>query len=76
MATITRTPSKVDSVAVDHKETILALEASEESSKTIWQVLKENLRVIGFTLLANCGAFLFEYDVLVQGAINALPMFS
>ncbi|KAG5743752.1 hypothetical protein H9Q70_013536 [Fusarium xylarioides] len=76
MSNIERTTSKADSLGVDRKETILAVEVAEESNTTVWKLLKENARVIIFTWFANCGAFLFGYDVLVQGAINALPMFS
>ncbi|KAI7769623.1 hypothetical protein LZL87_003113 [Fusarium oxysporum] len=76
MSNIERTTSKADSIGVDHKETILAVEVAEESNTTVWKLLRENVRVIIFTWFANCGAFLFGYDVLVQGAINALPMFS
>uniref|UniRef100_A0A0D2XLX2 Major facilitator superfamily (MFS) profile domain-containing protein n=1 Tax=Fusarium oxysporum (strain Fo5176) TaxID=660025 RepID=A0A0D2XLX2_FUSOF len=76
MSNIERTTSKADSIGVDHKETILAVEVAEENNTTVWKLLRENVRVIIFTWFANCGAFLFGYDVLVQGAINALPMFS
>ncbi|KAI8411408.1 hypothetical protein FOFC_08002 [Fusarium oxysporum] len=36
----------------------------------------EHPRIIFYTFLANCGSLLFGYDVLVQGAITALPAFS
>ncbi|RBQ66085.1 hypothetical protein FVER14953_03190 [Fusarium verticillioides] len=76
MSNIERTTSKADSIGVDHKETILAVEVAEESNTNVWKLLRKNVRVIIFTWFANCVAFLFGYDVLVQGAINALPMFS
>lgn len=77
MAPIEETTSKNDTVKVDHNETILTTEANEEEKNAnIWKLLRQNPRVILFAFLANCGAFLFGYDILVQGAINALPMFS
>ncbi|KAF5674257.1 alpha-L-rhamnosidase [Fusarium denticulatum] len=75
MSNVERTASKADSIRVDHKETILAVEVAEESNTTVWKLLRENVRVIIFTWFANCGVFLFGCDVLVQGAMNALPMF-
>ncbi|PKS08729.1 hypothetical protein jhhlp_004782 [Lomentospora prolificans] len=78
MANTDNEPSKVETVKADvnHDETVLAVEQHVENDKTLMQSIKENPRIIAFTFLANCGSFLFGYDVLVQGAINALPMFS
>ncbi|KAH6662932.1 general substrate transporter [Plectosphaerella plurivora] len=67
---------KRDGCTVDLKESVAIDEALSENEKSIWKQLAENPRVIACTLLANCGAFLFGYDILVQGAINALPAFS
>ncbi|KAJ4263352.1 hypothetical protein NW762_006170 [Fusarium torreyae] len=45
------------------------------SERPFWQILKDHPRVLLFTLMANSGALLFGFDVLVQGAITALPAF-
>ncbi|KAF5982395.1 maltose permease [Fusarium coicis] len=44
MSNIERTTSKADSIGVDHKETILAVEVAEESNTTVWKLLSENVR--------------------------------
>jgi MFS transporter, SP family, general alpha glucoside:H+ symporter len=76
MASIEANNDKRDGCTVDLKESVAIDEALSGNEKSIWRHLGENPRVIACTLLANCGAFLFGYDVLVQGAINALPAFS
>ena len=63
-------------VDAEHTETALVIEQVTEGEKTLWTSIKENPRVIMFALLANCGSLLFGYDILVQGSITALPMFS
>ncbi|EEY19513.1 maltose permease MAL61 [Verticillium alfalfae VaMs.102] len=60
----------------EHTENALVIEQVAEGETTLWTSMKENPRVIMFAFLANCGSFLFGYDILVQGAITALPMFS
>ncbi|KAM0328699.1 hypothetical protein ACHAQA_005112 [Verticillium albo-atrum] len=61
---------------VDHKESIILNQPVPGDDMTIWALLKQHSRVLVYAFLANCAAFLFGYDVLVQGAINALPVFS
>lgn len=61
---------------VSHGEFIRTMQVSSESDKGIWQLVKENPRAIAVAFFANCGSFLFGYDVLVQGSITALPAFS
>ncbi|KAG7287482.1 hypothetical protein NEMBOFW57_006994 [Staphylotrichum longicolle] len=61
---------------VSHGEFAKTMQVSSEADKGIWQLLKENPRVIIITFFANCGSFLFGYDVLVQGAVTALPAFT
>lgn len=47
-----------------------------DEGKSIWKVMKENPRVIAYAFVANTGSLMFGYDVLVTGAILALPAFS
>ncbi|KAH7386037.1 general substrate transporter [Pyrenochaeta sp. MPI-SDFR-AT-0127] len=47
-----------------------------EDSQTIWQEIKNNPRVIAYSVLANSGSLAFGFDILVTGAITALPSFS
>ena len=63
---------------VSHRESIQTMQVSSDSEadKSVWQLVKENHRAIAFTFFANCGSFLFGYDILVQGAVTALPAFS
>lgn len=61
---------------VSHGEFAETMQVSSEADKGIWQLIKENPRVIIITFFANCGSFLFGYDVLVQGAVTALPAFT
>ncbi|KAH7203009.1 general substrate transporter [Fusarium oxysporum] len=61
---------------IDQIEVLQTLEVTGENEKSVWQLLREHPRIILCTFLANCGALLFGYDVLVQGAITALPAFS
>jgi hypothetical protein len=61
---------------IDQIEALQTLEVTGENEKSVWQLLREHPRIILCTFLANCGALLFGYDVLVQGAITALPAFS
>ncbi len=63
--------------SVSHGEFTEAIKGeSSEAEKTIWQLIVENHRAIVVAFFANCGSFLFGYDVLVQGAVTALPAFS
>ncbi|KAJ1327003.1 MFS transporter SP family general alpha glucoside:H+ symporter [Microdochium nivale] len=59
-----------------HSEDVRTMQVSTEANKSTFQLIKENPRVILFAFLANCGALLFGFDILVQGAVNALPAFS
>ncbi|KXJ85381.1 general substrate transporter [Microdochium bolleyi] len=59
-----------------HREHVHTIQVSAEADKSAWQLIKENPRVVLFAFLANCGSLLFGFDVLVQGAVNALPAFS
>ncbi|KAG4442460.1 hypothetical protein IFR05_002062 [Cadophora sp. M221] len=47
-----------------------------DDGKSIWQVIKDNPRVISYAVVANSGSILFGYDILVTGACVALPAFS
>lgn len=46
-----------------------------EPEQTIWQEVKNNPRVIAYAVLANAGSMAFGYDILLTGAVNALPAF-
>lgn len=46
-----------------------------EPEQTIWQEVKNNPRVIAYAVLANAGSIAFGYDILLTGAVNALPAF-
>jgi MFS transporter, SP family, general alpha glucoside:H+ symporter len=48
----------------------------QEAEQSIWQEVKENPRIIAFTALANAGSLCFGFDILVTGAVTALPAFS
>ncbi|KAL4867034.1 general substrate transporter [Aspergillus spectabilis] len=67
---------QVPQIDADNNVNVLTTESNENDKETLWHSIKQNPRVILFAFLANCGSFLFGYDVLVQGAITALPMFS
>ncbi|RXG41990.1 hypothetical protein VDGE_07557 [Verticillium dahliae] len=60
----------------EHTENALVIEQVAEGETTLWTSIKENPRAIMLAFLANCGSVLFGYDILIQGAITALPMFS
>ncbi|KAH6643101.1 general substrate transporter [Boeremia exigua] len=47
-----------------------------EHPQTIWQEIRSNPRVIGYSFLANAGVLSFGFDILVTGAVTALPAFS
>ncbi|KAJ6071018.1 general substrate transporter [Penicillium canescens] len=47
-----------------------------EGQQPFWKLIIEHRRPFLYALLANSGALLFGYDVLMQGAITALPAFS
>lgn len=47
-----------------------------DDGKSIWQIIKDNPRVISYAVIANSGSILFGYDILVTGACVALPAFS
>lgn len=47
-----------------------------EESQTIWEEIKSNPRVIAYSVLANGGSLAFGFDILVTGAVTALPAFS
>jgi hypothetical protein len=47
-----------------------------EESQTIWEEIKSNPRVIAYSILANGGSLAFGFDILVTGAVTALPAFS
>ncbi|KAF2010390.1 general substrate transporter [Aaosphaeria arxii CBS 175.79] len=49
---------------------------SSTSEQTVWQELKSNHRVVAYAFLANAGSLTFGFDILVTGAITALPSFS
>ncbi|KAL2817126.1 general substrate transporter [Aspergillus granulosus] len=51
-------------------------EATGQDQKPIWKLLLDHRRIFIYALFANSGALLFGYDILVQGAITALPAFS
>ncbi|KAH6699315.1 maltose permease MAL61 [Verticillium dahliae] len=60
----------------EHTENALVIEQVAEGETTLWTSIKENPRAIMLAFLANCGSVLFGYDILIRGAITALPMFS
>ncbi|OAL49793.1 general substrate transporter [Pyrenochaeta sp. DS3sAY3a] len=47
-----------------------------EESQTVWEEIKSNPRVIAYSILANGGSLAFGFDILVTGAVTALPAFS
>lgn len=49
---------------------------TQEVEQSIWQEIKSSPRVIAYTLLANAGSLVFGFDILVTGAVTALPAFS
>ncbi|CEJ55689.1 hypothetical protein PMG11_01932 [Penicillium brasilianum] len=58
-------------------ETIQDLEVTvTERSQPFWKLILEHRRAFMYALFANSGALLFGYDVLMQGAITALPAFT
>lgn len=60
-----------------HDETVVAaMQVSSEADKSTWRLVRENPRAVLLAFLANCGSLLFGFDVLVQGAVTALPAFS
>jgi hypothetical protein len=69
---------EVEHVSHTEKQNVGALtsEVNENNNETLWHSIKQNPWVLVYTFLANSGSLLFGYDVLVQGAITALPMFS
>lgn len=46
-----------------------------EPEQSIWQEIKNNPRVIAYAALANVGSLAFGYDILVTGAVTAVPAF-
>lgn len=48
----------------------------QEVEQTVWEEIKSSPRVIAYTALANAGSLVFGFDILVTGAITALPAFS
>ncbi|KAF9690981.1 hypothetical protein EKO04_011264 [Ascochyta lentis] len=48
----------------------------QEVEQTIWQEIKSSPRIIAYTALANAGSLAFGFDILVTGAVTALPAFS
>ena len=60
-----------------HLETIESMEVTVmEQQQPLWKLFLEHRRSFMYALFANSGALLFGYDVLMQGAITALPSFS
>lgn len=47
-----------------------------EEPQTVWKEIKSNPRVIFYSALANGGSLAFGFDILVTGAVTALPAFS
>ena len=63
--------------AYDEKTaSVFAQAADPDEGKSIWRIIKENPKVIGYAIVANAGPLLFGYDILVTGACVALPAFS
>ncbi|KAJ8108536.1 hypothetical protein OPT61_g8106 [Boeremia exigua] len=48
----------------------------QEVEQTVWQEIESSPRIIAYTLLANAGSLAFGFDILVTGAVTALPAFS
>lgn len=48
----------------------------QDMEQTIWQEIKSSPRIIAYTALANAGSLAFGFDILVTGAVTALPAFS
>lgn len=44
--------------------------------RSIWQLLKDNPRIIAYSICANTGSLLFGYDGLALSTIIALPAFA
>ncbi|KAL2851271.1 general substrate transporter [Aspergillus pseudodeflectus] len=67
---------EVEHVSHTEKQKVGALtsEVNENNNETLWHSIKQNPWVLVYTFLANSGSLLFGYDVLVQGAITALPI--
>jgi len=49
---------------------------TQEVEQTIWEEIKCSPRIIAYTALANAGSLAFGFDILVTGAVTALPAFS
>lgn len=49
---------------------------TQEVEQTVWEEIKSSPRVIAYTALANAGSIVFGFDILVTGAVTALPAFS
>lgn len=49
---------------------------TQEVEQTIWEEIKSSPRIIAYTALANAGSLAFGFDILVTGAVTALPAFS
>jgi len=73
-----KTDDSADNVKnVDHVEvvTVSPLSVDTYDQRTIWQLLIANPKVIGYSIIANAGSLLFGYDLIVNGAVTALPAF-
>ncbi|KAH7130188.1 general substrate transporter [Dendryphion nanum] len=69
-------PEHHENVAFSEQGNIKQASISHTDEQTIWQELKTNHRVVAYSFLANAGSLTFGFDILVTGAVTALPSFS
>ncbi|CAK7233765.1 hypothetical protein SBRCBS47491_008722 [Sporothrix bragantina] len=61
--------------ATDQQIETVSVAPYDENEMSMWQALKANPRVIMYSVIVNLGPILYGYDVIVSGAIVALPGF-
>jgi SP family general alpha glucoside:H+ symporter-like MFS transporter len=67
-------PSQHHEVAGEGQDDLKA-DVPSEQQQSVWQEIKSNPRVIAYSVLANSGSLAFGFDILVTGAVTALPSF-
>ncbi|KAH8199174.1 hypothetical protein TruAng_006643 [Truncatella angustata] len=60
---------------VHHLEYVSPLEQDTDESSSVWQLVCANPKALAYSLVANVGSLLFGYDLIVNGAVTALPAF-
>jgi hypothetical protein len=50
-------------------------EVTEQPTERPWQTIKRNPKLVFYAAIANIGPLMFGHDMVIIGAISALPQF-